>query len=132
MSSENIEAIIERSLHTPLSLQRRGLNDFRINVPFSFSDGDNLKIILRPMENGKFMLTDEAHTLMHLGYRNIEIAKKSARYEILEKILMSHDMEQEEGRLVMKDIASEDTGYAVFMFAQALLKVGDLAMLKSE
>lgn len=46
ISPEYIESIATKSLSDIVTIDRRGLDDYRVNVPFSFADGDDLKIIL--------------------------------------------------------------------------------------
>jgi hypothetical protein len=64
----NIEAI-ERNFKEKVcdKLTSEGVNRYRVFTPFIFEDGDHLSIILK-RENGKWMLSDEGHTYMHLTY----------------------------------------------------------------
>ncbi len=132
MSPEYIENIATKSLSDIVTIDRRGLDDYRVNVPLSFADGDDLKIILKRMPNSKWLLTDEAHTFMYLSYGNVEVDSSSSRQRILDRILTSHNMQEHDGRLVMENIDSEDIGAAIFTFSQALLKVGDFSLWKQE
>ena len=132
MSPEYIENIATKSLSDIVTIDRRGLNDYRVNVPFSFADGDELKIILKRMPDSKWLLTDEAHTFMYLSYGKVEIDNGTSKRKILDRILLSHNMKEHDGRLVMENIDYEDVGAAIFTFSQALLKVGDFPMWKQE
>lgn len=132
MQLENIEAVISKCITDSVTLQKKEANVYKVNIPLFFGDGDSLKIILRQNQDGRFMLSDEAHTLMYLSYHNIEVNSSISRRKILDKILNSHDIEEDDGRLIMKDIIPEETGYAIFTFSQALLKIGDFVMWKRE
>jgi len=120
------------SLHTEIDVRKRGLSDYRIDAPFYFADGDALKIILRSEPGNSWSLTDEGHTLMYLSYHDTEINNSPARQLLLDKILSSHFMECQGGRLVMPDVRIEDIAAAVFTFAQGILKVGDMTLWKRE
>lgn len=132
MEPEAIEKLAAESIADTVTLSRRGLNDYRVNLPFTFGDGDNLKVILKQSEDDKFILTDEAHTFMYLSYNDTNISNSDVRQKRLDQILLSHNMVEEDGRLIMKDINSQDIGAAIFTFSQALLKVGDFSMWKRE
>ena len=132
MDTDTIEKLAAKSISGAVTLDRRGLNDYRVNLPFTFADGDNLKVILKQEANGKWLLTDEAHTFMYLSYHDMEIEESELKQRLFENILQSHNMTEQNGRLVMPDIAIEDIGAAIFTFSQALLKVGDFSMWRSE
>ena len=132
MSPKYIEDIATKSLSDMVTLDRRGLDDYRVNVPFSFADGDALKIILRRTSDSKWLLTDEAHTFMYLSYNKIEVGDNISKQKILDRILLSHNMQEHDGRLVMENITPENIGAAIFTFSQALLKVSDFSMWKQE
>ena len=132
MNVENIEKLAGESISEAVTLSRRGLNDYRVNLPFTFADGDNLKVILKQEANGKWLLTDEAHTFMYLSYHDMEIENSTTKQKLLDNILQSHNMAERDGRLVMQDIEIADIGAAIFTFSQALLKVGDFSMWRRE
>ena len=129
---ETIEALASKSLSEAVTLSRRGIDDYRVDLPFCFADGDHLKVILKSASDGRWTLTDEAHTLMYLSYHDIEIDDSSSRRDLFDNILRAHQMTEQDGRLIMADIALEDIGAAIFTFSQAVLKVGDFAMWRRE
>lgn len=135
MSLNTLTAIttdITKTLHAEISLSQRGIKEYRVDVPFYFADGDALKIILRETSDNEWLLTDEGHTLMHLSYNDIEIDDGATRRSLFDKIILSHFMENADGRLTMPRIPSDGVGPAVFTFAQGLMKVADMAMWRRE
>lgn len=126
-----IEKDITEKLKTRVTVASRGLNDFRIDLPFQFADGDALKIILKKINDHHWKLTDEGHTLMYLSYYDIN-TKAGERSNIFKTILDSHLMENNQGELGLDVFAENDISNAVFTFAQGLLKVSDMTMWKKE
>lgn len=57
--------------HTKVSAKVRlageGVDRYRVFTPFLFEDGDHLSIVLK-REGAQWVLSDEAHTYMHLTY----------------------------------------------------------------
>jgi len=114
-----------------IDLQQEGENRFRILTPFRFEDGDHFAVVLK-REQGRWILTDEANTLMHLSYwiddKDIDTGN---RREIIEGSLAGFSVENREGELVIP-IADDKFGDALFDFVQALAKVSDVSFLSRE
>jgi hypothetical protein len=64
---ETIEHDFKKKGCDKLKLTSEGVTRYRVFTPFMFEDGDHLSIILK-RENGKWVLSDEGHTYMHLTY----------------------------------------------------------------
>ncbi|RKJ78822.1 MULTISPECIES: DUF1828 domain-containing protein [unclassified Pyramidobacter] len=131
MLSVHLEEDLRDRLKTAVTLEKRGLSDYQVLLPFTFPDGDALKIILKNDSDGSWELTDEGHTLMFLSYYDIDVESKGRR-EFADKVLRSHSIEDRRGRLVMPSIPEDELAPAVFTYAQGLLKIGDLSMWKKE
>lgn len=129
MALTSLEEQVRNRLQTAVSIEARGLNDYRVHLPFTFPDGDELKMILKKESSGRWELSDEGHTLMFLSYYDLDLTAKS-RESIIDSVLKSHFMKDNNGRFVMQDIANGDEAGAIFTFAQGLLKIGDLSMWK--
>lgn len=122
---------ISRSLNAQIEIESRGIDAFQVFTPFVFGDGDELKIILK-RTGDTWRLTDEGHTLMYLSYHDIGI-DGTTRAAVMERILKSHFMKDENGRFVLDNIKTpQDIVDAVFTFSQGLLKIGDMSMWKIE
>lgn len=131
MPLDSLEARLQERMQTSVELEARGLNDYRVHLPFTFADGDELKIILKRTPDGSWDLTDEGNTLMFLSYYDLDLSAKN-REAVISRVLKSHFMENRNGRFVMSDLTEEEATGAVFTFAQGLLAIGDLAMWKRE
>ena len=75
MSAEAITRDFRHTVCEQVRIESEGTNRFRVFTPFMFSDGDHLAIILKK-EAGRWTLSDEGHTLMHLTY---ELDEKDLR-----------------------------------------------------
>lgn len=128
-------AAIEQDFHEKVSRQVRlapeGVERFRVFTPFLFEDGDNLSIVLRK-EEGCWVLSDEAHTYMHLTYDIDERdLHTGARQKIISNALSMFHVEDRDGELLL-DVPEERYGDALYSFVQALLKISDASFLSRE
>ena len=130
MDLPKLEHDIIGRLRSSVSIEPRGLNDYRIALPFTYPDGDCIKIILKRNADS-WELTDEGHTSMFLSYYNINLAR-AAQSSFLETVLTSHYIEDNDGRFVMHGIANGDIAGAVLTFAQGLLRISDLSLWNRE
>ena len=127
--------IIERQFHEKVSakihLESEGLERYRVFTPFLFEDGDHLAIVLKK-EGERWVISDEAHTYMHLTYDIDEIdLQRGMRQKIIANALSTFRIEDREGELVL-DIPDKRYGDALYSFIQALLKITDVAYLSRE
>lgn len=126
---------IERDFHEKVSKQVRlvaeGMERYRVFTPFSFDDGDNLAIVLRKQE-GRWVLSDEAHTYMHLTYDIKERdLQTGTRQKIISNALSSFQIEDRDGELLLH-VPDERFGDALYSFVQAILKISDVSFLSRE
>jgi len=115
-----------------IDLLAEGAGRFRILTPFRFEDGDHFGIVLK-REDNNWILTDEAHTLMHLSYwlDEKELEKTGNRHEIIQGSLSSFSVENRDGEFVIP-VSDERFGDALFNFIQAISKVSDVSFLSRE
>ena len=91
----------------------------------------HLAIVLRK-EGVRWVLSDEAHTYMHLTYDLDEKdLQRGTRQKIIANALSTFRVEDREGELVL-DIPEERYGDALYSFVQALLKITDVTYLSRE
>lgn len=127
----DIQERISRNLNKQIEIESRGIDTYQIHTPFVLGDGDELKIILK-RQGETWRLTDEGHTLMYLSYHDIGI-DSATRTAVMDKIVTSHFMNDEDGRLVVDGIRTpQDIVDSIFTFTQGLLKIGDMSMWKIE
>lgn len=131
MSVDVIERDFKQKVCEQLRLASEGIDRFRVFTPFLFEDGDHLAIVLR-RENGRWILSDEGHTYMHLTYDIDERdLQRGTRQKIISNALASFSVTDREGELLIP-ITDERYGDALYSFVQALLKITDVSYLTRE
>ncbi|MCY4254791.1 MAG: DUF1828 domain-containing protein [Gammaproteobacteria bacterium] len=131
MSTDTIEREFRRTVSEQVRLSPEGIDRFRVLTPFQFDDGDHLVIVLR--RNGaRWVLSDEAHTYMHLTYQMDEKdLHRGTRQKIISSVLSTFQIEDRDGELVL-NVPNERYGDALYSFVQALLKISDVSYLSRE
>ncbi len=131
MSIETIERDFHQQVSAKIRLAAEGMERFRVFTPFLFEDGDHLALVLKK-EGARWVLSDEAHTYMHLTY---DMAERDlhggTRQKIISNVLSTFQVEDRDGELVL-DVPDERYGDALFSFVQALLKISDVSYLSRE
>ena len=126
MSIETIERDFHEKVSEQVRLAAEGMDRFRVFTPFMFEDGDHLSIVLKK-EGTRWVLSDEAHTYMHLSY---DIDEKDlhggTRQQIISNPLSTFRVEDRDGELML-DVPDEQYGDALYSFVQALLKIASTA-----
>ena len=131
MTVESIEQDFRDKVSAEIRLAAEGLDRFRVFTPFLFDDGDHLVIVLRRESTG-WVLSDEAHTYMHLTYDIDEKdLHKGTRQKIISNALSVFRIEDREGELVL-DVRDSRYGDALYSFVQGLLRVADVSYLSRE
>ncbi len=128
MSIEAIERDFREKISTKIRLVAEGVERFRVFTPFLFEDGDHLAVVLK-REGTRWLLSDEAHTYMHLTYDIDEKdLHKGTRQKIISSTLSTFKVEDRDGELIL-DVPDERYGDALYSFIQALLKISDVSYL---
>lgn len=129
--SSTIEQAFREKVSDKVRLAEEGINRYRVLTPFQFDDGDHLAIVLRK-EDTRWVLSDEAHTYMHLTYDIDEKDLQSGtRQKIILTALSAFEVEDRRGELILA-IPDERYGDALYSFVQALLKITDVTYLSRE
>ena len=126
---------IEREFHAKVSakvrLMAEGVNRFRVITPFLFEDGDHLVIVLK-REGNQWVLTDEAHTFMHLSYDlDVRDLQRGTRQTIISNALTVVGISEDQGELRLA-VRDGRFGDALFSFVQGLLRITDVTYLTRE
>src|SRR3989304_3103161 len=101
MTIETIERDFKEKVCEKLKVASEGVNRYRVFTPFMFEDGDHLSIILK-RENGKWMLSDEGHTYMHLTYDIDERdLQRGTRQKIITNALSVFSVQDRRGELIL-------------------------------
>ena len=131
MSVKTIETDFINKVSAEIQLLADGRDRFFVSTPFHFNDGDQLVIVLKKMGD-RWVLSDEAHTYMHLSYYMDQQRLQSAnRQKLILKVLSMFQVKDCDGELIV-DVSHECYGEALYDFVQALLKIIDVTYLSRE
>lgn len=131
MSIYTIEKDFINKVSSRIRLLADGKERFRVLTPFQFDDGDQFVIVLKKVGD-RWVLSDEAHTYMHLTYDIDENRLHSgSRRKLILKALSMFDVEESNGELIL-DVSNGRYGDALYDFVQALLKITDVSYLSKE
>ena len=131
MSINTIEQDFIDKVSAKVRLSADGEERFRVFTPFMFEDGDQLVIVLKK-EGERWILSDEAHTYMHLTYEiDEESLHSGTRQKIISRALSMFEVQDRNGELVI-DVSDASYGDALYDFVQALLKIVDVSYLSRE
>lgn len=132
MDISQIQKQFQEKVSKEIEILREGTNRFRIFTPFQFDDGDKLPIILKVNQNGKSLLTDEGHTLMHLSYKiDLDSIESGTRQKIISSVLSSYSIQDSDGEFIL-EIEDGDYGNSLFSYIQGLIKITDINYLSKE
>lgn len=131
MSIEAVERDFQEKVSAKIRLSSEGIERYRVFTPFLFEDGDHLAIVLK-RDSGRWVLSDEAHTYMHLTYEIDEKdLQRGTRQKIIANALATFRVADREGELILP-VPEERYGDALYSFIQALLKITDITYLNRE
>ena len=128
---DSIEKSFCDAICSRVSLVADGRKRFRVVTPFVFNDGDHLVIVLKE-EGGRWVLSDEGHTYMHLSLDLDERELRTpTRRRLVRNALSFFGLTDRGGELVLA-VDDGDHGGALFSFVQAVLKITDVTYLARE
>lgn len=131
MSIETIERDFKQKVCESLRLASEGVDRYQVFTPFLFEDGDHLAIVLK-REQGRWILSDEGHTYMHLTYDLDEKdLQRGTRQKIITNALSAFSVNDRNGELTL-GIQDNHYGDALYSFVQALLKISDVTYLSRD
>jgi len=131
MNVDLIEKDFRSRVSERIELKPEGVGRFLVITPFRFDDGDHFGIVLKK-ENDRWILSDEANTLMHLSYEvDDQDIGAGNRAELIGGFLAGFSVENRSGELVIP-VTEDRFGDALFSFIQALSKVSDISLLSRE
>ena len=131
MSIAEIESDFHHKVSTRIRIAPEGIERYRVFTPFLFDDGDHLSIVLK-REAAGWVLSDEAHTFMHLTYDiDEQDLHRGTRQKIISNALSMFQVEDRDGELVL-EVPNDQYGDALYSFVQALLKIADVSYLSRE
>jgi hypothetical protein len=122
MNLLTIREEFRRKVSDQVDVEEQGLSRFIVYTPFMFDDGDHFVVILK-REDGKWVLTDEGHTFMHMSYDEVDVSR-GMRKSIIDRTLLNFAISNDSGELRLT-IPDEAFGDALFSFVQGLTKITD-------
>ncbi|MBI1747100.1 MAG: DUF1828 domain-containing protein [Acidobacteria bacterium] len=145
MSIETIERDFHKKVSAKVRLAAESMERYRVFTPVLFEDGDHLGIVLKK-EASRWVLSDEAHTYMHLTYDIDEKdLQRGTRQKIISNALSTFPIEDRGGhprgfkkawqeldyatiitvaRKIPENVLQEDTKLLMW-FDLALTRTGD-------
>ncbi len=131
MSIKFIEQDFIKKVSEKIRVIPDGKDRFRVFTPFRFDDGDHIAIVLKK-EQDRWLLSDGGHTYMHLTYDIDERRLFSGtRERIISNALSTFKVKDRFGELIL-EVKDARFGDALYAFAQALIKMGDVLCLSKE
>jgi hypothetical protein len=131
MTINDIQRAFKESACGELDIATGGMNRYVVHVPFTFTDGDHYVVLLK-QEGKRWLLSDEAHTFMHLSYDLTDAEfDQGNRRKIIDGVLNNHGIEDRSGELVLP-IPEGRYGDALFSFVQAITRIADVIYLNRE
>lgn len=131
MSVQTITQNFRQKVCDQVRVEAEGVDRYRVFTPFLFEDGDHLVVVLKQMD-GRWVLSDEGHTFMHLTYDLDEKdLRTGSRQKIISNALAAFSVEDRNGELILS-INNEQFGDALYSYVQALLKIFDISYLSRE
>jgi hypothetical protein len=131
MSVKAIMQNFRQKVCDQVRVEAEGVDRYRVFTPFLFEDGDHIVVVLK-QEDGRWVLSDEGHTFMHLTYDLDEKDLRSGgRQKIISNALAAFSVEDRNGELILS-INNDQYGDALYSYVQALLKISDVSYLSRE
>ena len=121
---ERIERSFREEVSNDVRLVAEGADRYLVFTPFYFDDGDHLTILLK-RDGTRWVLSDEAHTLMRLSFDidYEELEQGSSRKSIV-ATLADFQIEDRDGELIL-DLTGKQYGVALRSYVQALLAIAE-------
>lgn len=126
-SAGHVPRGFQESVSDGVRIVADGADRFRVLTPFQFDDGDHLVIVLKKDGGAGWVLSDEAHTFMHLAQDGDEPdLHEGACAPMVSGILSRFGVEDRGGELVA-DVPDGRGGDVFYAFVQALIEIHALA-----
>ena len=99
MNTDTIVRDFRNKVCEKVRLVAEGIARYRVFTPFMFEDGDHLTVVLK-CEGGRWFLSDEGHTFMHLTYDLDERSfHEGTRAKIITSALSAFSVVERDGEL---------------------------------
>jgi hypothetical protein len=131
MNAEEIIDSLKKSICSGLEVETRTTNRFMIHTGYTYPDGDELHIILTK-NDGKWIFTDEGHTMMWLSYANFNMT--DSRKNTLDRTLNVNGVSLSNGELsiAIDSDAPDSVGLSLKSLIQTEIQAADLLYLDKD
>jgi len=129
MNTTDIEREFQEKVCAEIRLLSEGIGRYIVLHPFTFDDGDHYTVVLKHSA-GRWWLTDEGYTIMHLSYEDIDL-ERGGYSAILDSTVSAFGLENRQGEFILS-VPDHRFGDALFSFIQALVKISDIKYLQRE
>lgn len=124
MSADRIERNFRQEVSNDVRLVAEGADRYLVFTPFHFDDGDHPTILLK-RDGTRWVLSDEAHTIMRLSFDlGGEELEQGPIQEFIVVTLADFQMEDRNGELIL-DLTGKHYGVALCSYVQALLAIAE-------
>jgi hypothetical protein len=124
--------MLRKAVCSGFEFESKSSSEIRIHTPFTFDDGDTFSFRVIELENGKYKLTDNGDTMLHLSYRDeAGDFNSGTRLKLREKYRQYFGVTEDQGEMTVE---TDEAGLteAFFNLSQYCLKLGDLTFLNKE
>ncbi len=133
MNLDAIQDSFQLAVSKSVRIFPKGIDCYQIFTPFHFDDGDHFVIILKKNAQGKWIITDEGHTYMHMSYNmDLSSINRGKRNQIIESALQKHNIQEQEGRIFADVKSLAHAGNVFYSFVQCLINITDVSYLDQE
>jgi len=124
-----IQEIVCETLCASAEVRERKDGTFVVTTPFTFPDGDQYMLYVKPLAGGGYRVTDMGHTLMHISYEmDVDKLREGSRGSLLSRVLAEAEVNESEGE-VFVEAPQNKLGESLFRLGQAITRVHDITFL---
>lgn len=113
---------LRNGVYSMITLEPMDADCYLVHTGFTLPDGNELHLVLKE-KHGRWIITDEAHTLMWLSYEDLYISESHRK--MLDLILSSNSVSFDDGRMYI-DCTGRDAGQCLVSMVRAVLRTADL------
>lgn len=129
MTTADIIESFRHKVSREIDLEPEGVDRYVVYTPFLFDDGDHYVVVLKREGKG-WVLTDEAHTFMHLSYADVDLTQ-GTRARVIDQALTAYRVQNNCGELRVA-VPDEAFGDALFTMVQAIGRIAGTALWTRE
>lgn len=126
ISTTSLIEDIRTSIRSVYDLEEIGSDEFLVHTEMYYDDGDEFHIVLK-VEDGRYKLTDEGHTMMWLSYEEYNFT--DVRMRLLDRIIGQNNVRLDDERINVSVDSVPELGPALASMIQAIMQTADMRHL---